>query len=375
VDPVTGDRSVKDTWLELLTVAERYIYIEEQYFWIEEHVKALRTWLLAKPDRFLFLLMPRRFSDLPKADQIHYAIRRRRLYWLLYGMESVPEGTDPSTLANNLEARVAMFHIASRENLDPIYVHSKLVIADDTWFTIGSANLTRRSWTFDSEINAACVDTRIRRGGHRSARELRIDLLAEHLQLLPVERPLLEDPRDAFRMVKDVLGGKRPWMRTHLLKVDPKFTHYGPFPEDFDPFLLDAVNLAVDTDGSETQFDVGLIDAWGVWRAVSDDSGGLRYGGLGRLRFTFDVSAIPRPADQVVVRVEMRDSAAPPSQRVTLGPWPAASSVEAGLLHIGKSYSVHAVALDASTSAQLGTWEPGTALTPTDFVTTVNVSF
>ena len=78
-------------------------------------------------------------------------------------------------------------------------------------------------------------------------------------------------------------------------------------------------------------------------------------------------------AESQAKAVEMRDSAAPPSQRVTLGPWPAASSVEAGLLHIGKSYSVHAVALDASTSVQLGTSEPGTAITPTEFVTTVNV--
>jgi phosphatidylserine/phosphatidylglycerophosphate/cardiolipin synthase-like enzyme len=373
VDPVTGDLSVRNTWRQLLAAAERYIYIEEQYFWIEENAQALNTWLRAKPDRFLFLLLPRRFADIDVADQIHYALRRRRLNQLLYGVPEVPSGVEPSTLPGNVEARVAVFHLASRENLDPIYVHSKLVIVDDTWFTIGSANLTRRSWTFDSEINAACVDVRLRRGGHVTARQLRVDLLAEHLQLLPVEKPLIEDPRDAFRLVKAVLGGERPWMRTHLLKVDLKFTHYGPFPEDFDPILVDAVNLVADTDGTETHFDLRLIDAAGLFQAVRDSTSGLTFGGLGRLRFTFDVSGLGVAPGDVLVRVEMGEATLPASQRVTMGPWPATAPVDAGLLHVGKEYVVHATALAASTSATLGTAEIPVATS--QFLTTVDVAF
>ena len=44
--------------------AERYIYIEEQYFWIEENALDLHNWLKAKPERFLFLVIPRRFADI-----------------------------------------------------------------------------------------------------------------------------------------------------------------------------------------------------------------------------------------------------------------------------------------------------------------------
>jgi phosphatidylserine/phosphatidylglycerophosphate/cardiolipin synthase-like enzyme len=374
VDPVTGDLSVKHTWQELLKVAERYLYIEEQYFWIEDHAQQLHEWLVAKPDRLVFLLMPRRFSDINIADQVHYALRRRALNRLLYGIPEVPDGTNPDTLPGNVAARVALFHLASRENLDPIYVHSKMVIADDTWFTIGSANLTRRSWTFDSEINAACVDVRMRRGGHLSARQLRVDLLAEHLQLQPVETPLIEDPRDAFRLVKEVLAGKRPWMRTHLLKVDLKFTHYGPFPDDFDPILRDAIDLVADTDGTETHFDLGLIDAAGLFNALKDATGGLRYGGLGRLRFTFDVSGLGMPPADVIVRVEMREAAAPPAQQVTMGPWPATGPVDAGLLQIGRDYVVRATALAAATSAPIGT-APELTVHTTDFLTAVDLSF
>jgi len=110
-----------------------------------------------------------------------------------------------------------MFHIASREKPRP---DLRALQARDRrrqhGFTIGSANLTRRSWTFDSEINVACIDERLRRGGHQSARQLRVDLLAEHLQLLPVETPLIDDPRDAFRIVKDVARRKAQMDEEHI---------------------------------------------------------------------------------------------------------------------------------------------------------------
>ena len=254
-------------------------------------------------------MIPRRFADKEIADQIHYALRRRCLNLLICGVRDLPPDADAHTQPNSVTQQIAMFHLVSRENLDPIYVHSKLVIVDDTWFTIGSANLTRRSWTFDSEINVACIDERLRRGGHQSARQLRVDLLAEHLQLLPVETPLLDEPRDAFRIVKEVLAGKRSWMRTHLLNVDLKFTHYGPFPADFDPVLQEAVDLFADPDGVNTHFELGLIDLASFISAIRDKSSGFKYGNLGRLHFTFDVSGLPMapaPADVRVV-VEMRD--------------------------------------------------------------------
>lgn len=39
-----------------------------------------------------------------------------------------------------------------------IYIHSKLMLVDDTFFTLGSANMNLRSMAVDSEINVATVD-------------------------------------------------------------------------------------------------------------------------------------------------------------------------------------------------------------------------
>ncbi|WP_211462586.1 phospholipase D-like domain-containing protein [Collimonas silvisoli] len=42
-----------------------------------------------------------------------------------------------------------------------IYMHSKLLVIDDVFFTLGSANLNLRSMAGDSEINIACMDAKL----------------------------------------------------------------------------------------------------------------------------------------------------------------------------------------------------------------------
>jgi len=42
-----------------------------------------------------------------------------------------------------------------------IYIHAKLMVIDDDFFTLGSANLNFRSMTVDSELNLLCDDEEI----------------------------------------------------------------------------------------------------------------------------------------------------------------------------------------------------------------------
>jgi phosphatidylserine/phosphatidylglycerophosphate/cardiolipin synthase-like enzyme len=70
---------------------------------------------------------------------------------------------------------VAIFDLENNEGT-PIYVHAKVCIVDDVWMTVGSDNLNRRSWTHDSEICCAVIDTE-----GRLARQTRLRLAREHL--------------------------------------------------------------------------------------------------------------------------------------------------------------------------------------------------
>ena len=64
----------------------------------------------------------------------------------------------------------------------PIYVHAKILIADDTVLRIGSSNLNNRSMRLDSECDIA-IDVRTKRRSkvNTTIAHIRNDLLAEHL--------------------------------------------------------------------------------------------------------------------------------------------------------------------------------------------------
>ena len=109
----------------------------------------------------------------------------------------------------------------------PIYVHSKICIVDDVWMAVGSDNLNRRSWTHDSEISCAILDSTLDErepvdltgrgdGARRLPRDTRLRLAREHLGLGSEPDDLI-DPKsffDAFRESADRLdewirGGRR----------------------------------------------------------------------------------------------------------------------------------------------------------------------
>ena len=73
VDPITGDLSVRNTWQQA-PGGGRALHLHRRAVPLDRGSCArAQHWLRAKPDRFVFLLMPRRFADINIADQVHYA--------------------------------------------------------------------------------------------------------------------------------------------------------------------------------------------------------------------------------------------------------------------------------------------------------------
>jgi phosphatidylserine/phosphatidylglycerophosphate/cardiolipin synthase-like enzyme len=107
--------------------------------------------------------------------------------------------------------RVGIYDLENDEGT-PIYVHAKVCILDDVWAAVGSDNLNRRSWTHDSEVSCAVIDSELDHrapldpsglgdGSRRFARNLRLSLWAEHLGCSPDDPVLLniEDSADLWR--------------------------------------------------------------------------------------------------------------------------------------------------------------------------------
>lgn len=85
--------------------------------------------------------------------------------------------------------------------LQGIYVHSKVMMIDDLFLSVGSANLNRRGFFHDGEINAFAIPQQMKAAPDNPARQLRTALWAEHLGLPPaMGAALVEDPIAAFAL-------------------------------------------------------------------------------------------------------------------------------------------------------------------------------
>ncbi|MHB8379085.1 MAG: phospholipase D family protein [Acidimicrobiales bacterium] len=221
-----GERSVARAFAKAIERARTLIYIEDQYFWSTEIARLLADALRRRPTLQVIAVVPR----FPDKD----------------GRLSGP----PSRLAQARAIalvkaaggeRVGVYDVENEQGT-PIYVHAKVCVIDDVWATVGSDNLNRRSWTHDSELSCAVIDSELDErvpldpgglgdGSRKFARELRMTLWAEHLGRSSSDAALLDLARgaalwretavdlDEWRSRAGQRGRPRGRVRTH--DVDP----------------------------------------------------------------------------------------------------------------------------------------------------------
>jgi phosphatidylserine/phosphatidylglycerophosphate/cardiolipin synthase-like enzyme len=85
----------------------------------------------------------------------------------------------------------------------PVYVHSKLLLVDDEYVLIGSANSCQRSMTCDTELSVGIVDA-----AGQFAADVRRTLWSEHLQLSPGD---VADVAASFDKLRRSVGRVRPY--------------------------------------------------------------------------------------------------------------------------------------------------------------------
>jgi len=222
-----GISTILDAYLGAIARARSFIYLESQYLWHDvflglddqrwgphspQMTQVLEA-LAAAIERGVqvALVVPdhpnagRRYTD-GGVDFLRERARRAQ----------VPERFDVLTLGNDGREPSAPDAIYYR----PVYVHAKVAIVDDTWWTVGSANLNSRGMYSDAEINVAVVDG-------ATAVSLRRVLWTEHAHPSERELALLDDPIEglAFLRARAEANGARVRDRApldgHLL---PYFT-------------------------------------------------------------------------------------------------------------------------------------------------------
>ncbi|WP_322044367.1 phospholipase D-like domain-containing protein [Paraburkholderia sp. J67] len=210
------EKTIKKLYFQATSVARNYIYIENQYFFYPEFARHLKkerqkfcdAWarlakkpMLQMPNLHLFIviphpeddgMVPRTFDTLTelgasdampaqaglidsgKTSQNYGKHSKQGTYYTTFEDEmgnpvSVPH-THPvldrpsvDELEKSLGLKVSVARLCTSGSVSgkmayrEIYIHSKLMIIDDVFFTLGSANLNQRSMSVDSEINIAAT--------------------------------------------------------------------------------------------------------------------------------------------------------------------------------------------------------------------------
>jgi phosphatidylserine/phosphatidylglycerophosphate/cardiolipin synthase-like enzyme len=203
-----GERSIARGYTKAVTRARSLVYLEDQYLWSKAVARLFAQALRDNPELHLIAVVPR-YPDIDGAFALPpNLIGRQQAIELC--MRAGGE-------------RVHVFDVENHEGT-PVYVHAKVCVIDDTWASVGSDNFNRRSWTHDSELSCAVLDTTVDGreptdpggcgdGARVFARDLRLRLMREH-----IDRPAdgsndtdLVDPCSAVRAVAAAAEALDSW--------------------------------------------------------------------------------------------------------------------------------------------------------------------
>lgn len=160
-----GEFGIHHALTTAIRQAERFVYLENQYLWSPEIVSALVEAMnrpRSGPFRVVIVLPAKAYTGKYDND-------------------------DHVRLLSGVDGGRGIFHAYSLYTAGPavgssgyrylpVYVHGKISIVDDQWFSVGSANLNGRGLATDTEMNVQSISPEI-------ARLLRVRLWAEHLGL------------------------------------------------------------------------------------------------------------------------------------------------------------------------------------------------
>lgn len=189
-----GEDGILDAYVRAIRNARRYIYIENQYFRSPIIGRELRDAIRRNPRlRLVVIVWPINDGKKSFLDPSGY--------WTAHTQELIREARPDFMLTHAMAwGRDA----DDRVVFQTIDVHAKVMVIDDVWLTIGSANINDRGFKTEGEINGVVLDKEL-------ATDLRKRLMAEHLEIDPRDERM--DDIDALFDLWDEHGKKNPQRR------------------------------------------------------------------------------------------------------------------------------------------------------------------
>jgi uncharacterized membrane protein YdjX (TVP38/TMEM64 family) len=194
-------RECEALFIDSIALARQSIYIESQYFTNEKIARALNGRLRQPDGPEVIVIAPRECQG-----------------WLEKStMGAFRDGVFREMLAADVHGRLRLVYPAASQSRGvATFIHSKVMVVDDEFARIGSANCSRRSMGVDTECDLAvnaCGEPRVRTG----IRRIRDRLLGEHLSLQPdVVSQQLEHGGSLRQLVDRHARGEHTLVRVEL---------------------------------------------------------------------------------------------------------------------------------------------------------------
>ncbi len=166
-------REVCNLFSDAIAQAKRLVYIETQYFSSREIGAVLVERLRSSQDLLDVVLVLNMQAETLK-EEIAVGLAQAKV---IADLRSAAEGTGH---------RLGIYYTvpATENGAEPdraTYIHSKVMVVDDRFLTIGSANLTNRSMGLDTELNLSVETDDPEDALGQSIARARQSLIAEHL--------------------------------------------------------------------------------------------------------------------------------------------------------------------------------------------------
>ena len=210
----TGSESVREIrrlFRDAIGAAESLVYIENQYFSAQAIYEALVRRMTDRGRRKLEIVLVLAKEANAFVEQASIGIAQAKIIRHL------------KQLAAQTGHGFGVYYPASLdENNDEVatYIHSKVLLVDDCFLSVGSANLNNRSMGLDTELNVSWQALAGQDDAQQSIRAVRVSLLAEHTGLDLKSRTELGRTQDLVRYLDQTSNDPRSRLRRHPLLSD-----------------------------------------------------------------------------------------------------------------------------------------------------------
>lgn len=212
-------QEVKQLYLDTISAAQHFIYIENQYLTAHVIQQALVASLQRENGPEIIIVMPEKTGGW--LEQHTMDVLRARL------VKKLQEADHASRL------RIYYPKLAADTDVS-LMVHAKFMVVDDCLIRVASSNLSNRSMGLDSECDLA-IEAERGSEAHNAIQTIRRSLICEHLGIrIEQLRDSEAEHHSLIRAIESHQGGERTLKHLHT-EVDPEIDQLVPESALIDP--------------------------------------------------------------------------------------------------------------------------------------------